>query len=367
MPDRYWTQLENHFSKGTQAALIGLPLAIRSEEGQLRYSNSAIALAPQATPASTAGYQYDKHHLVPFGEFVPPLFQWFVRMMNIPLGDFSRGDVVQPSFAFKGERIAPNICYEDLFGEELARSFADPDKAPTLMVNLSNIAWFGDTVAIDQHRPHLRGDAAAVGRRRGEVGGVAAGRHGHGFLDPRLYPIEIAALDRASDLAHGVDEAAGAGACPTTMAEMQEIMHKLGADASRVRPLFISVDAERDTPAMMGSYAAAFDTRITAGVIGARQLDRLRKYGKTFWVTEFANWHSGDGPHIDTVEAQKAQMTEMVAECESRADVFRYAWFTGRWENDVHHTSLLGASGELTALGRHYVSLPFTNPAGEGR
>jgi apolipoprotein N-acyltransferase len=34
-------------------------------------------------------YRYDKHHLVPFGEFVPPLFQWFVRMMNIPLGDFA--------------------------------------------------------------------------------------------------------------------------------------------------------------------------------------------------------------------------------------------------------------------------------------
>ena len=164
MPDRYWTQLENHFSKGTQAALIGLPLAIRSEEGQLRYSNSAIALTPQATPASTAGYQYDKHHLVPFGEFVPPLFQWFVRMMNIPLGDFSRGDVVQPSFAFKGERIAPNICYEDLFGEELARSFADPDKAPTLMVNLSNIAWFGDTVAIDQHLNISRMRAIELGR-----------------------------------------------------------------------------------------------------------------------------------------------------------------------------------------------------------
>jgi hypothetical protein len=96
------------------------------------------------------------------------------------------------------------------------------------------------------------------------------------------------------------------------------------------------------------------------------QLDRLRKYGKAFWVTEFANWHSGDGPHIDTVEAQVAQMTEMVAECESRDDVFRYAWFTGRWENDVHHTSLLGASGELTALGRHYISLPFVNPAREG-
>jgi apolipoprotein N-acyltransferase len=151
MPARYWGQLENHFSKGAQAALIGLPLAKRSEQGQLQYSNSAIALMPQTTPTSTANYQYDKHHLVPFGEFVPPFFQWFVRMMNIPLGDFSRGDVAQPSFVFKGERIAPNICYEDLFGEELARSFVDPDKAPTMMVNLSNIAWFGDTVAIDQH------------------------------------------------------------------------------------------------------------------------------------------------------------------------------------------------------------------------
>ena len=164
MPDRYWAQLESHFSKGSQAALIGLPVAARSEQGQLQYSNSAIALMPQATPASTAGYQFDKHHLVPFGEFVPPLFQWFVRMMNIPLGDFSRGDVAQPSFVFKGERIAPNICYEDLFGEELARSFADPDKAPTMMVNLSNIAWFGDTVAIDQHLHIPRMRALELGR-----------------------------------------------------------------------------------------------------------------------------------------------------------------------------------------------------------
>jgi len=164
MPERYWTQLETHFGKGKQAALIGQPLAMQSEQGQRQYSNSAIALMAQPSPATTASYQYDKHHLVPFGEFVPPLFQWFVRMMNIPLGNFSRGDVAQPSLAFKGERIAPNICYEDLFGEELARSFADPDKAPTLMVNLSNIAWFGDTVAIDQHLNISRMRALELGR-----------------------------------------------------------------------------------------------------------------------------------------------------------------------------------------------------------
>jgi hypothetical protein len=92
------------------------------------------------------------------------------------------------------------------------------------------------------------------------------------------------------------------------------------------------------------------------------QLDRLTKYGKPFWVTEFANWHTGDGAaQIDTLAKQEAQMTDMVATCESRTDVFRYAWFTGRWSNDVHFTSLLGAApGELTGLGLLYLTLPYS-------
>jgi len=90
------------------------------------------------------------------------------------------------------------------------------------------------------------------------------------------------------------------------------------------------------------------------------QLDRLLKYGKPFWVTEMANWHTGDGTaQIDSVDKQKAQMADMVKVCEGRADVFRYAWFTGRWNNDTHFTSLLGANGQLTDLGRYYLGLPF--------
>jgi apolipoprotein N-acyltransferase len=71
--------------------------------------------------------------------------------MNIPLGDFARGRIGQPSFVWQGQRLAPNICYEDLFGEELGARFADPANAPTAFVNVSNIGWFGDSVAIDQH------------------------------------------------------------------------------------------------------------------------------------------------------------------------------------------------------------------------
>jgi apolipoprotein N-acyltransferase len=121
---------------------LGIPLG-SFDEG---YTNSVIGLKPGAPL-----YRFDKHHLVPFGEFIPPLFKWFTRMMNIPLGDFNRGSLGQPAFEWKGERLAPNICYEDLFGEELAVQFSDAAKAPTILVNVSNIGWFGNTVAIDQH------------------------------------------------------------------------------------------------------------------------------------------------------------------------------------------------------------------------
>jgi len=128
---------------GHQALLVGIPLGSLTEG----YTNSVLAFAPDQAQA----YEYSKHHLVPFGEFIPPFFRWFTEMMNIPLGDFNRGAIGQKSFEWRGERIAPNICYEDLFGEELGARFVDARHAPTMMVNLSNIGWFGDSVAIDQH------------------------------------------------------------------------------------------------------------------------------------------------------------------------------------------------------------------------
>lgn len=148
----YLAALQRRFADSPQAALVGVPLG---DYGR-GYTNSVIGLSAQAAVLPEGRYRYDKHHLVPFGEFVPAGFRWFTERMQIPLGDFDRGAVAQASLVIGDaatgvERAAPNICYEDLFGEELARRFADPAQAPTLLVNLSNIGWFGDTIAVAQH------------------------------------------------------------------------------------------------------------------------------------------------------------------------------------------------------------------------
>jgi apolipoprotein N-acyltransferase len=160
LPEKYWDEINAHFNtrpmQAQQAALIGIPLG-DFEKG---YTNSVLGIKPnQSQP-----YQYDKHHLVPFGEFIPPLFKWFTQMMNIPLGDFNRGAVGQSSFEWAGQRWALNICYEDLFGDELARRFVNEDTAPTVMVNVSNIGWFGNSIAIDQHLQISRMRALELGR-----------------------------------------------------------------------------------------------------------------------------------------------------------------------------------------------------------
>lgn len=186
LPAGYLQGIAGRYSVGEQAAIVGLPLRNAATRGSLSevigatYSNAVLGFAPgQSTP-----YRYDKHHLVPFGEFIPTGFRWFIDMMNIPLGDFARGALPQPRFDWQGQRIAPNICYEDLFGDEIGAAFRDAATAPTILLNVSNIAWFGDSIAIDQHlaisrmralefqRPMLRATntgATAVIDHRGRV------------------------------------------------------------------------------------------------------------------------------------------------------------------------------------------------------
>ncbi len=87
------------------------------------------------------------------------------------------------------------------------------------------------------------------------------------------------------------------------------------------------------------------------------QLDRLQKYGKQIWITEMANWNA----QINSYEKQAQQMQQMVSICESRDDVFRYAWFIGRGAED-RYTNLFNAGpGDLNDLGKLYINLPYSD------
>lgn len=116
------------------------------------------------TPGSRELYRYDKHHLVPFGEFVPWGFHWFVQLMNIPLGDLARGKPVQHAFMVHDQPVDVDICYEDIFGEEIARRLREAAVPAGILVNASNLAWFGDTIALDQHLQMARMRTLETGR-----------------------------------------------------------------------------------------------------------------------------------------------------------------------------------------------------------
>jgi apolipoprotein N-acyltransferase len=103
---------------------------------------------------------YYKSHLVPFGEFVPPGFGWVVRVLQIPLADFTRGPARPAPLQVAGQRVAVNICYEDAYGAEVLRQLP----AATLLVNASNVAWFGDSLAPAQHLQIARARALETGR-----------------------------------------------------------------------------------------------------------------------------------------------------------------------------------------------------------
>jgi apolipoprotein N-acyltransferase len=124
------------------------------------YFNSAIGLAP----GTGIPQRYSKRHLVPFGEFIPWGFRWFVDLMKMPIGDQQRGDAYQPPLQLAGQKIAVTICYEDLFGAEIRRYWRDPARAPTLLLNLSNLGWFDDSLALPQHLQISRMRALETGR-----------------------------------------------------------------------------------------------------------------------------------------------------------------------------------------------------------
>ena len=145
-------KLRDHARKSGGDMLIG-----SFERDRAGYYNSMFSLG-------TAEEQhYRKQHLVVFGEFIPlrPLLGWFINgVLNIPMGDLARGDARQAPLNVAGQLVAVNICYEDAFGEEIIRALPQA----TLLVNVTNDAWYGDSLAAEQHNQLSQMRALETGR-----------------------------------------------------------------------------------------------------------------------------------------------------------------------------------------------------------
>lgn len=126
--------------------------------GEDDYYNSVLAM----DRATTGIEWHDKHHLVPFVEFVPvPSFvRTWLKLRDLPYSDFNRGAAQQEPLSASGQKIAAGVCYEDAYGSTLLPVM---DRA-TMLANVTNDSWFGRSTARYQHLQISRLRAMETGR-----------------------------------------------------------------------------------------------------------------------------------------------------------------------------------------------------------
>ena len=148
----YVDDLRKASAERGSTVLLGI---LRTDPESKREQNVLVALT---NPTQT----YVKRHLVPFGEYfpVPPFIRSWMRLMNLPYTDLMPGSPNQPLIDAAGQKIAVTICYEDVFGAEQLRYLPEA----TLLVDVSNDAWFGDSIAPHQHLQIAQVRAAEAGR-----------------------------------------------------------------------------------------------------------------------------------------------------------------------------------------------------------
>jgi apolipoprotein N-acyltransferase len=137
-------------------------------------------------PGAAGDGWYYKRHLVPFGEYfpVPAFVRSWLRLMSLPYSDFTAGSSHQPVLSAAGQKLGLTICYEDAFGSQQLKIL----RQATLLINVTNNGWYGDSTAPHQHLQISRMRALEAGRFlvRAANDGITAAIDQHGKIVARL-------------------------------------------------------------------------------------------------------------------------------------------------------------------------------------
>lgn len=207
LADSYLAALDQQARAHDTDLLIGLPVF---DPQTRRYYNSMMSLG------SGQGF-YHKQHLVPFGDYVPlqGLLRGLISFFDLPMSGFSPGPKGQPLLAAAGYQVGISICYEDAFGEEVIDTLPEAK----LLVNATNNAWYGDSLAPHQHLQISRMRALETGRfmLRATTNGISAIINSKGEIIARSPQFETYVLTGKAEPRQGATPYVGFGNLPVLL------------------------------------------------------------------------------------------------------------------------------------------------------